>query len=128
MSDTWDCSQCGQPVPDKCDGKCGKGTWSGRLRQAAAIATVTAVIAAGLAGCQLATSEPGFGSDSSGTSTDVPFTADCDAHGQAVDVQPDTAAARQAADRMCAATESEVNNAPWPSGWHPIPGGAVANR
>lgn len=30
MTDTWSCSQCGQPVPAKCDGRCGKGTTAER--------------------------------------------------------------------------------------------------
>jgi hypothetical protein len=84
-------------------------------------ALLAAAIAATPAACTAA--QP-----TSPASTDVPFTADCDAHNNPVNVQPNTAQARLEAVRMCAETGSEVANAPWPSGWHPVPGGAVAQR
>jgi hypothetical protein len=122
MSDSWCCSQCGQPVPAKCDGKCGTGTTAaGRTGKVAVIAVFTVVLTFGVTACQLGAGEPS-------SPVDVPFTASCDAHGQATHVRPDTAAARAGAARMCAATQSEIDNAPWPSGWHPVPGGAVANQ
>lgn len=31
MTDTWQCHFCGKPVPAECDGRCGTGTWSGRI-------------------------------------------------------------------------------------------------
>ncbi|EME63100.1 hypothetical protein, partial [Amycolatopsis decaplanina] len=55
-----------------------------------------------------------------GTS-DVEFTASCDADGRAFDVEPDTAAARAEARRRCARTHDMVRDAPWPSGWKPVP-------
>jgi hypothetical protein len=124
MSETWTCSQCKRPVPAECDGKCGQGTWSGRVALAALLAVAVTL---GAAGCRLADSPTGSGTGAS-TGSDVPFSAECDAHDQPVHVRPATAEARRAAARMCAETGSEVANAPWPSGWHPVPGGEVAQR
>ncbi|MFE5566007.1 hypothetical protein ACFQ68_13555 [Amycolatopsis japonica] len=54
-------------------------------------------------------------------SPDVEYTASCDGDGNAFDVEPNTAAARAEAQRRCARTHDMVRDAPWPSGWKPVP-------
>lgn len=57
----------------------------------------------------------------SGDDSEVSFSAGCDADNHAVNVQPDTAEARRAAEHACQVTGKAVDNAPWPDGWHPGP-------
>lgn len=51
----------------------------------------------------------------------VSFSAECDVNDHAVHVEPDTAAARQAAEHMCRVTGDAIDTAPWPDGLVPVP-------
>ncbi|QXV63589.1 hypothetical protein [Amycolatopsis sp. TNS106] len=88
------------------------------------MATIHALAVAGVLAVAPATScEPpagGTGSRPTGTS-DVEYTASCDGQGNAFDVEPNTPAARAEAQRRCARTHTMVRDAPWPSGWKPVP-------
>ncbi|MBE1580464.1 hypothetical protein ACFORH_43135 [Amycolatopsis roodepoortensis] len=55
------------------------------------------------------------------SSSDVEYTASCDGAGNAFDVKPNTPAARAEAQRLCRRTHTMVRDAPWPSGWKPVP-------
>ena len=57
----------------------------------------------------------------SGDDSQVSFSAGCDVDNHAVNVQPDTAEARRAAERSCQVTGAAIDNALWPDGWHPVP-------
>lgn len=52
---------------------------------------------------------------------DRSFTAACDQNGNAFDVLPDTAAARDAAQAWCERSGRLFDTAPWPSGFRPVP-------
>lgn len=64
------------------------------------------------------TSSPGARSDHD---PQVSFSADCDVDNHAVNVKPNTAEARRAAEQTCQATGTAIDAAPWPDGWHPVP-------
>jgi len=95
---------------------------------------LTAVLAVGAPAATAASCTPPSGSgraarmsnsDShSGTDPQVSFSADCDANDHAVNVKPNTAEARRAAEHSCQVTGAAIDAAPWPDGWYPVsPGG-----
>ncbi|MGH3863838.1 hypothetical protein [Actinokineospora sp.] len=53
--------------------------------------------------------------------TDVEYSANCDEHGRASDVVPNTKAARDAANARCAQTHEALKETPWPSGVSQVP-------
>ena len=43
----------------------------------------------------------------------------CGEDGVLLEVEPDTPETREAAKKRCARDDEAINDAPWPSGWHP---------
>jgi hypothetical protein len=51
----------------------------------------------------------------------VEYSAACDMNNHAINVDPNTRKARAAVEAACQNTGTAIDNAPWPSGWKPIP-------